>query len=149
MSQPQNENNREQQPSGDLANELRELGQQLEAAARSAFQSERAKQFQQDVSSGMKEIGAQLQAAFKAIQENRRFQDLVERGEQAVSQAQQSKVAQDFSEALSRGISQLNDQLAAFAARQRQPETGTDETPPAEGGTPATGETTRLDPDKQ
>lgn len=145
MSQPQNENNQSQQPGGDLASELRELGQQLEAAVRSAVQSDKAKQIQSDVASGMKEIGAQLQAAFKAIQENPRFQDLVDRGEQAVSQAQQSKVAQDFQETLSRGIAQLNDQLAAFATRMRQHE-GADapaDTPPA------TGETTRLDPDQK
>ena len=148
MSQPENENNQSQQPGGDLASELRELGQQLETAVRSAIQSDKARQIQQDVSSGMKEIGTQLQAAFKAIQENPRFQDLVGRGEQAVTQAQQSKAAQDFQESLSRGIAQLNEQLAAFAARMRQPEAPAD-TPPAEGSPPATGETTRLDPDNQ
>lgn len=149
MSQPENENNQSQQPGGDLASELRELGQQLETAVRSAIQSDKAKQIQQDMASGMKEIGTQLQAAFKAIQDNPRFQDLVDRGEQAVSQAQQSKVAQDFQETLSRGIAQLNEQLAAFATRMRQHEGAPSDAPPADGSAPATGETTRLDPDKQ
>lgn len=142
MSQPENENNQPNQPHSDLASELRELGQQLETAVRSALSSDKAKQVQQDISSGMKELGTQLQAAFKSIQENPRMHQLVERGEQALSQAQQSKAAQDFQETLSRGIAQLNDQLAAFAARMRQPDA------PAPSDTPpATGETTRLDPD--
>lgn len=163
MSQPENKDNQSQQQGGqsqqqggDLGNELRELGQQLEAAVRSAIQSDKAKQVQQDVSSGMKEIAAQLQSAFKAIQENPRVHELVERGEQAVSQAQQSKVAQDFRETLARGIAQLSDQLAAFATRMRQAEadaSSSAETPPATGtpttGTPATGETTRLDPNNE
>lgn len=151
MSQPQNENNQSQQPGGDLASELRELGQQLEAAVRSAIQSDKAKQIQNDVASGLKEIGAQLQTALKALQENPRVQELIERGEQAVSQVQQSKAAQDFQETLARGIAQLSEQLAAFAARMRQQD-GADAsagTPPATGAPPATGETTRLDPDQR
>jgi len=150
MSQPENQNNQPQHPHGDLGNELRELGQQLEAAVRSAIQSDKAKQVQQDVASGMKEIGTQLQAAFKAIQENPRVQHLVERGEQALGQAQQSKAAQDFQETLARGIAQLNDQLVAFVARMRQPDTTPSaDTPPSSDTTPTTGETTRLESDQQ
>lgn len=156
MSQPDDQKDQSQQPGGDLASELRELGQQIEAAVRSAVQSDKAKQIQQDVASGMKEIGVQLQSAFKAMQDNPRFQDLVTRGEQAVSQAQQSKAAQDFQETLARGVAQLNEQLAAFATRMRQQDsadaadaTPDASTPPATGSGPATGETTRLDADQQ
>jgi heparin binding hemagglutinin HbhA len=149
MSQPQNENEQpQQQPGGDLASELRELGQQIEAAVRSAIQSDKAKQLQQDVSSGMKEIGSQLQAAIKSIQDNPQFQGMVERGEQAVSQAQQSKAAQDFKETLARGVAQLNEQLSAFISRMNQPVPPAQSPTPDEGPAPATGETTRLDPDK-
>lgn len=144
MSQPENQPN---QPQGDLASELRELGQQLEAAVRAALTSEKARQVQQDVSAGLREIGSQLQNALKAIQENPRVQEVVERGEQAVNQAvnqaQQSQAAKDFQEALARGIAQLNEQLAAFAANLRQGSQGG--SPPNE---PATGETTRLDPNQ-
>jgi heparin binding hemagglutinin HbhA len=115
MTQPDDQ---KQQPQSDLGSELRELGQQIEEAVRSAITSDRAKQIQADISSGMKEI------------------------------------AHDFQETLARGIALLNDQLAEFAARMRQ---ATDSTPPAGDASstppaadaPATGETTRLDPDKQ
>lgn len=144
MTQPDNQPN---QPQTDLANELRELGQQIESAVRNALASDRARQMQQDVSSGIKEIGTQIQSAIKAIQENPQVQQLVERGEQAVSQAQQSKVAQDFQESLARGVAQLNEQLAAFITRTRQAATDAtpDPTPPAADAGPATGPTTRLD----
>ncbi len=148
MSQPENEQNQSQQPQqpqGDLANELRELGQQIENAVRGALESERAKQLQHDISSGMHEIGSQLQHAVKAIQENPQVQQLVQRGEKAVSQAQQSKIAQDFQESLTRGIAMLNDQLAGFVARLRQGEHGA----PPSGESAETGETKRLDPDEK
>lgn len=148
MSQPENEQNQSQQPQppqSDLANELRELGQQIEQTVRTALESDKAKQLQTDISAGMREIGSQLQHAMKAIQDNPQVQQFVQRGEQAVSQAQQSKVAQDFQESLARGIAMLNDQLAGFVTRLRQGEHGT---PPASDSA-ATGETTRLDPDEK
>lgn len=145
MTQPGDQKN---QPQGDLGSELRELGQQIEEAVRSALASERAKQIQADIASGMKEIGAQLQNALKSIQENPQVQQLVQRGEQAVNQAQQTKVAHDFQETLARGIAALNDQLTEFTNRMRQGDTSGGTTPPTDAG-PATGETTRLDPDQQ
>jgi heparin binding hemagglutinin HbhA len=148
MSQPEDKNSGPQ-PQGDLASELRELGQQLEQAVRTAIESERAKQLQSDISSGMKEIGAQMQSALKAIQEDERVKHLAERGQQAIGQAQHSQVAKDFQEALTRGISQLNDQLSAFVTRlqSNSGEAGTGSTPGA-SSTPSTGETTRLDDEK-
>jgi heparin binding hemagglutinin HbhA len=152
MTQPDDQKN---QPQNDLASELRELGQQLEEAVRTAITSDRAKQIQADISSGMKEIGVQLQSAVKSIQDNPQVQQLVQRGEQAVSQAQQTKVAHDFQQTLARGIALLNDQLSDFANRMRQatdsttPPAGDASTTPPAGEAPATGETTRLDPDNQ
>jgi HEAT repeat protein len=149
MTQPEDQQNQSQQPQGDLGSELRELGQQIEQAVRSALESDRAKQVQADIASGMKEIGAQLQNAMRAIQENPNVQQLVQRGEQAVGQAQQSKAAQDLQETLARGIALLNEQLAAFANRVRQDD-GSTTSPTGTGDENAsTGETTRLDSDKQ
>ncbi|MBX0330430.1 hypothetical protein K2Z83_22475 [Oscillochloris sp. ZM17-4] len=138
MSQPE-DNNSGQQPHSDLGSELRELGQQIEQAVRNAMESDRARQLQQDIASGMQEIGTQMQSALKAIQEDERLRKLAERGQQAINQAQESQAAKDFQEALTRGIAQLNDQMAAFVSRLQQS---------AGGDSAATGETTRLDDDK-
>jgi heparin binding hemagglutinin HbhA len=112
MSQPE-----EQKPQNDLSKELQELGQQLEQFVRSSLDSDKAKEIQRDLSNGMREIGTQMQSALKAISENPQVQELAERGQQALEQAQQNPVVKDFQEALARGISQLNDQLAAFVNR--------------------------------
>jgi heparin binding hemagglutinin HbhA len=125
----------------DLGDELRELGQQIEQAIRGTLESERARQVQNDFSSGMREIGTQFQSAIKAIQEDPRLQELVERGEQAVDKARESRAAQDFSEALARGVSMLNAQLSNFVEQLQANDQA------QSGGEAATGETTRLDPE--
>lgn len=146
MSTPENQPNQGPQNSGDLGTELRELGQQLEQAIRGALASDRARQLQNDVASGLKEISAQVQHAVKAIQEDPRVQELADKGQQTVAKARESKAAQDLQEALARGIAQLNDQLAGFVTKLRAESDGT---AASADTTPTTGETTRLDPDKQ
>ncbi len=139
MSTPEPEN--KNQPQTDIGAELRELGQQIEQAIRTAMESDRAKQVQNDVSAGIKEIGTQLHKAIDSIKDDPRIQQLAEKGEEAVSKARTSQAAQDFQEALARGIAQLNEQLTAFVNRTR--------TDVPDGTSPATGETTRLDPDEK
>jgi hypothetical protein len=137
----------------DLGSELRELGHQIEQALRSAFESDRAQTVQRDISSGLHEIGNQVQHALQAIKDNPRMQELSERGQQAINQVQESPQVKDFQETLARGIAQLNEQLASFAARTRSgtdtSSTGAQDVPIDDDPSPATGETTRLDPDKQ
>lgn len=92
MSQP--EQKPDQTP--DLAAELRELGQQIEAALRSALESERARQLQQELLNGLRAVNEQVQTAAKMIAENPRVQELAERGQQALHQLQQSQAAHDL-----------------------------------------------------
>src|SRR5215213_9309198 len=118
----ENTPNANQQPgsnkdSGDLLDELREMGQQLETAFRAAVQSDRAKQLQKDLAGGVREITTQLKTAAKAVQSCTRFQQAEERGRQAVAQARESKVVQDIQETLVTGITQLNDQLRKVVER--------------------------------
>lgn len=147
MTTPENQPNQGPQSSGDLGSELRELGQQIEQAIRGALASDRARQLQADVASGLKEIGAQVQHAVKAIQEDPRVQELADKGQQTVAKARESKAAQDLQDSLARGIAQLNDQLTGFVTRLRAESDGS--APDATTPPPTTGETTRLDPDKE
>jgi len=142
------------QPQPDLANELRELGSQLEHAVRSALNSEPAKSFQRDLSSGLQEVGKQMQSALKAIQENQNLHGLTERGQQAINQVHESQIVKDLQETLATGISKLTEQLSNFTTRIQNNTPKTPE-PPASQDIPietddksATGETIRLDPDK-
>jgi heparin binding hemagglutinin HbhA len=132
---------------GDLTTELREMGQQLEAAFRAAIESDRAKQLQRDLVGGVRELSGQIQTTLHSLQANPRVQQAEERGRQVISQARESKVVQDLQETIVSGIAQLNDQLRKLVERL--------ETDHEAGGTPtqqvpierepAVGETTRLD----
>jgi hypothetical protein len=132
----------------DLSNELRDMGQQLEAAFRAALESDRAKQLQRDLAGGMRELSTQIQSALKSVQSNPRVQQAEERGRQVFAQARESKVVQDLQDTLVGGIAQLNDQLRKLVDRLETDGGTTSSTPtqqvPIEHD-PATGETTRLD----
>jgi hypothetical protein len=133
----------------ELNTELREMGQQLEAAFRAALESERAKQLQRDLAGGIRELSTQLQNALKSVQSNPRVQQAEERGRQAFTQARESKVAQDLQDTLVGGIAQLNDQLRKLVVRLENDSTTTASSPSTQQvpieHEPAVGETTRLD----
>lgn len=136
----------------DLVTELREMGQQLEAAFRAAIESERAKQLQRDLAGGVREMSTQIQEALKSVQTNPRVQQAEERGREAIGKAQQSQVVQDVQETVISGIGQLNLQLRKLVERLEQNRTQAASTPtqhvPVEND-PATGETTRLNDQDQ
>jgi len=133
----------------DLLKELREMGQQLETAFRTAVQSDRAKQLQQDIVGGVREVAGQLQSAVKTLQADPRVQQAEQRGRQAVEQARESKVVQDIQETVVSGLAQLNAQLRKVVERleseANKPSGPSTQNVPVEHEPPATGETTRLD----
>ena len=134
----------------DLLDELREMGQQLETAFRTAIQSDRAKQLQQDIVGGVRELSSQVQSAVKSLQSDPRVQQAEQRGRQAVEQARESKVVQDIQETIVSGLAQLNTQLRKVVDRieneVNKPSSPASQNVPVEQEPPAaTGETTRLD----
>jgi exonuclease VII large subunit len=138
----------------DLTAELRELGQQLEAAFRAALESERARQLQRDLAGGVRELTHQVQAALRSLQRNPRLQQAEERGRQALSQAKESKLAHELQETVASGIAQLNEQLRKLVERLESERASGPGGAPAqqihvEHEPPATGETTRLDDDRR
>ena len=139
-----------QDASSELIKELREMGQQLEAAFRAAIESDRAKQLQKDIVGGVRELSGQVQSAVKSLQKDPRVQQVEERGRKAVEQARESKVVQDIQETIISGLTQLNTQLRKVVDRIETEAAGKPATPPAQDvpvdqAPPATGETTRLD----
>ena len=137
--------------SSDLLKELREMGQQLETAFRTAIESDRAKQLQQDIVGGVRELAQQVQSAVKSLQDNPRVQQAEERGRQALEQARDSKVVQEVQETIVSGLGQLNSQLRKVVERiEREVNSASvpSQNVPVEHDAPATGETTRLDEDK-
>jgi hypothetical protein len=153
QNEQQSEQTQETQQQAELSKELRELGQQLEQAFRGVVEGENAKKLQRDFVSGLREIGVQMQTGLGSLKENPRVQTLTERGQQVVNQAQESQASRDFQESLARGVAFLREQIASFNERQKteavaptsDSQTVTIE---REEENPATGETTRLEPDK-
>lgn len=158
------ENNSEQQnssetsssqPQKDLAAELRELGVQLEQTFRTVVESEQAKGLKENLALGFQEIGKQVQAGIKQLQENPKVQELADRGQNAVQQAQQSQAFKDFQDTLIAGLGQLNERLSEFVSKLEERsnqdansasnDTSSQNVPvDDESQPPATGETTRL-----
>ena len=136
----------------DLSNELREMGQQLEAAIRAALESERAKQLQRDLAGGMRELSNQIQHALKSVQSSPRLQQAEERGRQVLAQARDSKVAQDLQDTIVGGIAQLNDRLRKLVDRLENDSSAQSSNPATQQvpieQEPAIGETTRLSDDE-
>jgi heparin binding hemagglutinin HbhA len=158
MSEDQNPNTNPQsdKDTTDLVKELREMGQQLEAAFRAAIESDRAKQLQKDIAGGVRELTSQIQSAVKSVQTDPRFQKAEERGKQAFEQARESKVVNDIQETIVSGLTQLNTQLRKVVERidaeATRPSAGSSpsQNVPVEQEPPAaTGETTRLNDQDQ
>jgi hypothetical protein len=131
-----------QQP--DLFGELQNLGRQLEQTVRGILEHERVRSFQRDFFSGMQEFLTQTQSAVKTFQENEQVKEWSERGQQAFNQARENDSVKDFQQTVARGMSHLNEQLAAFSQRtQRQQESepsDTSDTAHSPGSTGTTGE---------
>jgi len=157
MSENYNPNNPQpDKDSTDLVKELREMGQQLEAAFRAAIESDRAKQLQKDIAGGVRELTGQIQSAVKSVQTDPRFQKAEERGKQAFEQARESKVVNDIQETIVTGLTQLNAQLRKVVERidaeTNRPSAGStpSQNVPVENEPSATtGETTRLNDEDQ
>jgi hypothetical protein len=153
-NQTPNTNPQPDRDSTDLMKELREMGQQLEAAFRAAIESERAKQLQKDIAGGVRELTGQIQSAVKSVQTDPRVQKAEERGKQALEQARESKVVNDIQETIISGLAHLNAQLRKVVERidaeANKPGGAAAHDVPVEHEPPAaTGETTRLDDQDQ
>jgi hypothetical protein len=123
MNEPNDQNQQsseqQQQPQPDLFEELKKLSGQFEQAARSVVDNNRTKSFQRDVGAGMQEFFTQMQNATKSVQDDPRVQNFVERGQQAVQDAQQSQAMKDFQTTMARSVAFFNQQLGEFSERMR------------------------------
>ncbi|MBC8163558.1 MAG: hypothetical protein H7Z42_20320 [Roseiflexaceae bacterium] len=132
----------------ELVDEVRELGNQIEAAFRAALESDRTRQLQRDLMGGLKELSSQLRTAVKDVQENPRVQQASDRGKEVLRNAQHSRTAQELQETLVSGVAQLNMQLRKLVDRLETTPTNTPTQQVPVEHTEATGPTVRLDPDQ-
>lgn len=144
-----------QKETPDLTAELREMGQQLEALFRAFIESERTKQMQATVVQSVQNLAAVLRQTAEKIQSDPRFQQVEDRGRQALERARESQVFHDVQEALVTGLEQINtrlhklvEKLEAERAAGAQTDQQGEVNPPVEHvplEAPATGETKKLE----
>ncbi len=144
-----------QKETQDLATELREMGQQLETLFRAFIESERTKQMQATVAKSVRDLAAAMRQTAEKIQTDPRFQQVEDRGRQALERARESQVFHDVQEALVTGLEQINTRLQKLvekleAERAASAQTGQqgEANPPVEHvplEAPATGETKKLE----
>ncbi len=141
-----------QAATADFISSLQALGKQFEQSMREVMTSERTQNMQREMGETMQAFFGQLQNAAKTVQEDPRVQNATEKGRETVGQVQQSQAAKDLQETLARGIDYFNQQLNEFNSRLHQGTPQTDapasqDIPIDDESGPATGPTTRLDPD--
>jgi flagellar hook-basal body complex protein FliE len=149
-------------PAPALSDALRQLGEQIEETARTVLSSERTREIQASVAAGLNEVTANLQKALESLKTNPQVQDLTDRAQKGLTEAQQSSFFKDLQETLAKALSHASTQLSEFSERIKTehapaPDHDTpqnipiehDTSPPdadGDAGGAATGPTVRLDP---
>ena len=116
----------------DITRELQELGQQLVATARAAWQSEQRQELQREISDGLRLLRDQLGDAAESVRANPRAQNLAGSVKEQVNKASDSsrinEVFDDVRSGLSTGLRELNEQLRRFTERLERQEDATEST---------------------
>ncbi len=119
-----------------LAQELRELGQQIEQAVRVAREHPQTKEFERQVSQAVKELGTHIDRALKAAQEDDRVRTAAMTAEEEFRHAAQkfeaSGAKADIERGLAKGLRVLNEQIRRAVAEA-------DKTKPHDGEPPSGG----------
>ena len=107
--------------SGSVARELQELGRQLTATARAAWESEQRRQIQQELADGLQSLRDQLSEAVESARSHPRAQNVTQSvKEQAGKVAETTRVgdvADDVRGGIATGLRELNEQLRRLRER--------------------------------
>ncbi len=134
----QEETTPQEQPTDELAEELKKLGQQFEAVIRAVWAHPQRQRVEQELHEGFQELSRQLEAAFKSAQESPAVQDVSTQVKQVLETAKESKAAQEIREGMLKGLQELSAALGRMAESLRPQEPVAEE--PAEGTEPTSGE---------
>lgn len=121
------ENTKQEQPSSELTEELKKLGQQLEAVIQAAWTHPQRQRIEQDLHEGLQALSHQLETAFKSAQESSAVQDVSAQAKQAFETAKESKVAQEVQQGMLKGLHELSAALGRMAESLRPEDTAAEE----------------------
>ena len=101
----------EQPQEVDLAQELRELGEQLKKAIRVARDHPQTKEFERQISQAVADLSVQIDRAVKSAQEDERVKKAGEQVKQAAQSVKESGAPEDIARGLAKGVQALNEQI--------------------------------------
>jgi len=104
MSEPQSQET-------DLAQELRELGEQLKRAIRAARDHPHTKEFERQISQAVTDLGAQIDRAVQSAKGDERVKKAGEQVKQAAQSVKESSAPEDIAHGLAKGVRALNEQI--------------------------------------
>jgi uncharacterized phage infection (PIP) family protein YhgE len=95
----------------DLAQELRELGEELKRAIRVARDHPQTKEFERQISQAVADLSAQIDHAVKSAKEDERIKKASEQVKQAAQSIKEGNAPDDISRGLAKGVHALNEQI--------------------------------------
>ncbi len=102
----------EQQPQEvDLAQELRELGEQLKKAIRVARDHPHTKEFERQISQAVSDLSAQIDRAVQTAKQDERVKKAGDQVKQAAQTVKESGAPEDVARGLAKGVRALNEQI--------------------------------------
>jgi len=110
-----------------IADELRELGQQLSAALKAAWESEERLELQREISEGLLALGEQIEEVARRARESEALQEAETDVKEAVAKAKRSDVVQNLRQGLVDGLQSINRELARLTSAQKDEAGGTPE----------------------
>ncbi len=112
-----------QQPE-DLAQELRELGQQLKELVGAATQNRRTKEYEEKISRAVQDLSTQIDRAVKSAKESKPAKKVKKAGGHVKETAQawkESGAREDIERGLAKSVRVLNEQIRRAVAELKSP----------------------------
>lgn len=95
----------------DLAQELRELGEQLKHAFQVAREHPQTKEFERQVSQAVKDLSAEIERVFKTARHDEHVKKAEAHVREAVQSVKDGSAKEDIERGLAKGVRALNEQI--------------------------------------
>jgi hypothetical protein len=109
-----------------IADELTKLGQQLAAAARTAWESDERKRLQNDIATGVQRFGQEISATASKAVESDQAKELKTRATRVADDIQKTDVVEEIRKGLLVGLEAINRELGKLLERM-EPRAGESE----------------------
>lgn len=99
------------QPEFDLAQELRELGEQLKRAFQVAREHPQTKEFERQITQAVKDLSAEIERAVKTTRDDERVKQAETHVREAVQSVKEGGAKEDIERGFAKGVRALNEQI--------------------------------------